>query len=264
VTTSRFELDRLRTQLKPLRLHWFPRLRSTNDHAAALRRRRELYAPAVVLTGHQLAGRGRGGNAWFSGPGSLTVTFAFRAEEHLLTHQLPLVAGLAVREAIEGVLRAAMPADAPAVQLKWPNDILCNGRKLAGLLCERVDRIDLIGVGLNVNLDMARAPRALRDRITSLQRETGLNFDLTDVLSAVAHSLHRRIGRRGDRLFAEYLAEYDRHHALVGKTVTIAGENGSAALTGRCEGLDQQGRLLLRHRQTLHRIIAGHVVARSD
>ena len=86
--TSGFDLSRLRTQIKPFRLHWFPRLRSTNDHAAALRKRGELFAPAMVLTGCQLAGRGRGSHTWWSGPGCLTVTFVIPIEEHLAPHQV--------------------------------------------------------------------------------------------------------------------------------------------------------------------------------
>ena len=70
-----YDLKRLRAALKPFRLHWSPTLRSTNDHAAEVRRRGELYAPAVVLTGRQTAGRGRGAHVWWSGPGCITVTF---------------------------------------------------------------------------------------------------------------------------------------------------------------------------------------------
>ncbi len=261
MSATAFHLARLREQLKPFRLHWFPRLRSTNDHAATLRRRRELFAPAVVLTGHQVAGRGRGGNAWYSAAGALTVTFVFPAEEHLRTHQLPLIAGLAVREAAERLLDAALPHHRPEVQLKWPNDVLCGGRKLAGLLCERIDRVDLIGVGLNVNLDIGRAPAPLRPRITSLSHETGDTLDMTEALITLARALRQRIVRRGERLFAAFLQEYDRHHALVGRQVIVAGENGAPPLSGRCEGLDDQGRLLLHRRGQLHRIIAGHVVA---
>src|SRR5438067_5204541 len=94
-----FNLSLLRKHLRPFRLHWFPRLRSTNDHAAELRRRGKLFAPAMVLTSKQIAGRGRGSNSWWSSEGSLTVTFVFPVEEHLSPHQIPLVAGLAVRDA---------------------------------------------------------------------------------------------------------------------------------------------------------------------
>src|SRR5438270_7466674 len=79
---SRFNLTALRAGVKPFRLHWFPTLRSTNDHAAAMRKRGELFAPAIVLTGRQTAGRGRGSNTWWSGAaGMLTVTFVFPVDE---------------------------------------------------------------------------------------------------------------------------------------------------------------------------------------
>jgi BirA family biotin operon repressor/biotin-[acetyl-CoA-carboxylase] ligase len=153
-----FDLARLRAGLKPFKLHWFPCLRSTNDHAAELRRRGTLFAPAVVLTGRQIAGRGRGNNAWWSSGGSITVTFVFPVEEHLSPHQVPLLAGLAVCDA------AAELSGNADVSLKWPNDVLHDGKKLAGLLCERVRKADLIGVGVNVNNDPRHAPAALRGR----------------------------------------------------------------------------------------------------
>src|SRR5690606_16632698 len=120
------------------------------------------------LTSQQTAGRGRGGNRWFSGSGSLTVTFAMPIEEHLQPHQLPLVAGLAVRATAELLLQSAVRLHLPPVQLKWPNDVLCDGRKVAGLLCERIRRCDLIGIGLNVNLSPSAAVPPLSDTITSL------------------------------------------------------------------------------------------------
>src|SRR6266566_2333174 len=78
-----FDLPRLKKVLKPFRLHFFPRLRSTNDHAALLRKRGDLFAPAVVLAARQIAGRGRGANTWFSAAGSLTVTFVLPADQTL-------------------------------------------------------------------------------------------------------------------------------------------------------------------------------------
>ncbi len=260
---SAFELESLRQQLRPFRLHWFTRLRSTNSHAAVLRRRGELFAPAVVLAGCQTAGRGRGQNGWFSGSGSLTVTFAFPAELHLHTHQLPLVAGLAVRDTVDELLRRLRPDEPSDVQVKWPNDIWCQRRKIAGLLCERLDRIDLIGVGLNVNLACSQAPKALRSRITSLLELTGQTTSMNEALICLANSLRSRIMRRGERLFAELLQEYDRHHALIGQQVTIAGENGAASISGYCQGLDDQGRLVLTNHGKKHHIIAGHVVSQQ-
>ena len=254
--SNSFDLTRLRagTGVKPFRLHFFPRLRSTNDHAATLRKRGDLFAPAIVLTSNQIAGRGRGANTWFSAAGSLTVTFVLPIEEHLDTPQIPLIAGLAVRDAI------AQLTHRDDIQLKWPNDVIHNHRKLAGLLCERVHKADLIGLGVNVNLDPRRAPKGLRHQLTSLSQITGHPLDLTDTLITIANHLHTALSRRGERPFAQTLERYDAYHCLLNRRVTVVGNNNhDPSLTGTVEGIDPQGRLLLRTRTKLERIIAGQV-----
>jgi BirA family biotin operon repressor/biotin-[acetyl-CoA-carboxylase] ligase len=250
---DRYELARLRAGLKPFKLHWFPRLRSTNDHATELRRRGTLFAPAVVLTGRQTAGRGRGSNSWWSGGGSITVTFVFPVEEHLAPHQVPLLAGLAVRDAA-----AKLTGDA-AVSLKWPNDVLHHGKKLAGLLCERVSKADLIGVGVNVNNDPKTAPAVLRGQITSLAAIAGRPIDVNEALTTLAANLHRAMSRRGDRLFVETLNRYDEHHALIGRKVNVVEAGSGRVVSGRCSGIDSMGRLVLRNGRKSHAIIAGQV-----
>ena len=253
MNSSSFNLARLRTGLKPFRLHWFPRLRSTNDHAAELRRRGTLFAPAVVLTGHQTAGRGRGSNSWWSAGGSITVTFVFPVEEHLAPHQIPLVAGLAVRDA------AAQLCGDDGVSLKWPNDVVYGGGKLAGLLCERVSKADLIGVGLNVNVDPRKAPAGLREQITSIATIAGRSADMTEALVVLAKHLHGALSRRGERLFGETLLRYDAHHALAGHKVSVLEAGTQKLLSGRCAGLDSTGRLILRDGKKSHTVIAGQV-----
>ena len=252
---SSFHLGRLRHNVKPFRLHWFSRLRSTNDHAALLRKRGELFAPAIVLTGHQLFGRGRGANSWWSGQGSLTVTFAFAIDQHLAPYHIPLIAGLAVRNA------AAELTGNDEIQLKWPNDLLFHGRKLAGLLCERVDNADLIGLGMNVNVNPRLIPKSLKQNIISLSDIAGQSMEMTAVLSAVAKHLHRMLSHRDEQSFAAVVKEYDRHHALLGRRVVVEGTGEEHSISGICRGLDAMGRLLLKDRRIVHRIVAGHVRA---
>ena len=273
---SSFDLARLRAGLKPFRLHFFTTLRSTNDHAAVLRKRGDLFAPAVVLAARQTAGRGRGSNTWFSAAGSLTVTFVIAENETFAPHHLPLAAGLAARNA------AAELTANDDVKLKWPNDLVVPSaepagrglplsgkpaplRKLAGLLCERIDNIDLVGIGLNVNVPDAPVPKTLRDRVTHLQQlrriDAGKPFDLTAVLITLARHLRTTLVRPPDTSFATFLREYDRHHALVGRTVTVHSPH-EPPISGVCQGLDDTGRLLLRDGKTLHRVIAGHVESR--
>ncbi|HMO25116.1 MAG TPA: biotin--[acetyl-CoA-carboxylase] ligase, partial [Tepidisphaeraceae bacterium] len=164
---DRFSLASLRPQLKPWRLHYFTRLGSTNDHAARLRRDGKLVAPSIGLASRQTRGRGRGSNRWHSPAGCLTVTFALPIDETRLPHQLPLIAGIAGRRAVARLIGSDQ------LKLKWPNDLLHDDLKLAGLLCERVERVDLIGLGLNVNTDPRDTPSAVRDRVTSLRAITG-------------------------------------------------------------------------------------------
>lgn len=264
-----YSLDRLRGGLKPFRLHFFPTLNSTSDHAAVLRRRGELFAPAVVLTSRQRAGRGRGTNTWFSARGSLTATFVLPVNQTFSPHHLPLAAGLAVRNAVAEISRNE------EIQLKWPNDLVFQERqrgmptpprkmrKLAGLLCERLDKVDLIGVGVNVNGPEKMPPKSLGDRMIYLQEVCGPTtapLDLSEVLIVIARHLHSLLVRKSETPFPALLREYDRHHALVGRKVTVRSLDEPPA-SGTCEGLDDMGRLLLRNRSRVHRIIAGHVEA---
>jgi BirA family biotin operon repressor/biotin-[acetyl-CoA-carboxylase] ligase len=255
--SNQFKLKPLRNSIKPFRLHWFSRLSSTNDHATSLRKRKKLFAPAIVLTSHQIAGRGRGSNTWWSGDGSLTVTFVLPVQEHTLPHQVPLIAGLAVRNAL------AAHSGIEDIQLKWPNDLLHRDRKLAGLLCERLDSVDLIGLGVNVNVDPKRMPKALRERVTSLSAIAGVNFDLTSVLIDIAKSLHAALSHRDETQFSQILKEYDRHHALVGRKISVTANAGEPPMSGVCVGLDNIGRLLLKRGSAggtgVSRIIAGQV-----
>jgi BirA family biotin operon repressor/biotin-[acetyl-CoA-carboxylase] ligase len=258
---STFNLTRLRAQVKPFRLHYFSRLRSTNDHAARLRRAKKLFAPSIVLGSHQLAGRGRGENRWWSSQKSLTLTFVLPISEHLQPQQIPLIAGLAVRNALEEL------TGVDSIQLKWPNDLLHADRKLAGLLCERVQNADLIGIGINVNHTAQALPARLRAQSTSLLQLTGAAMDMNAAVAALARHVHTRLSRHNDQHFGAVLREYDRYHALVGRRISVTPNtrnaepsNGSQPLTGVCVGLDRIGRLLLRDRgATVHRIVAGHV-----
>jgi len=252
-----YDLNRLRPALRPFRLHWFPTVGSTNTHAALLRRRGTLYAPAVVLTGRQTAGRGRGSNLWWSPRGCLTTTFVWPIESQLQPQHLPLIVGIAIRRAA-----VAITGDA-TIELKWPNDLLYHDRKLAGLLCERIDRCDLIGLGLNVCPDLAAMPKGLRDKVTSLSAIAGRPIDVTETLITIAHHLHDLLSRSTEQNFPTLLEEYDRHHALIGRTVSIVTGKDDPAVTGIVKGLDDTGRLLLKTPGGMERILSGQVNLRE-
>ena len=250
---STIEVERLRTEIKPFTLHYFTRLNSTNDRAIEMRRDNKLYAPAIVLTPAQMAGRGRGTNKWWSRRGVLTITFAMPIDEQVPPNFVPLMAGLAVRDSVASMLPGH------DIQLKWPNDIYIDGKKLAGLLCERTDKVDLIGLGLNVNFRNNQVPDELQHNIVSMSATANSDFNMTDVIVVITRCLQLMFRHQNEMTFAQLLRRYDEHHALIGRKI-IVGEIGSESpIMGKCEGLDSSGRLLVRDRKVLHRIIAGHV-----
>ena len=251
--SNTLDLTLLGESLRPIRLHHFPTLSSTNDKAAEMRKLGLLYAPAMVLTSRQTAGRGRAGNRWFSDTGSITVTYALPVEEDLQPHQLPLVVGLAVRNACTELTGCR------DIRLKWPNDVIYEGRKLAGLLCERISGVDLIGIGLNVNITPADLPADLRLGVASLSLISGSPHGLTRTLILLTQHLQHGLRTRHSRPFAAFVDQYREHDGLLGRQIAVHPPGEATAIRGTCEGIDSEGRLLLRSGLILHRIIAGSV-----
>ncbi|MFP4353166.1 MAG: biotin--[acetyl-CoA-carboxylase] ligase [Puniceicoccaceae bacterium] len=218
---------------------------STNDDAARLLAAGE-EAPFACLTRRQPGGRGRRGRAWSgASEGNLYASLAFRPDVHpRALHLLPIRAGLHIcrRLGSETGLRPG---------LKWPNDILLGGKKIAGMLAEstlETDRVTALvfGVGLNVNLSRDDLPEDLRATATSLAIEAGRAFALEPIAAAVLEEVLRaergcRLGLDEDRL-ADDWAELACHQ---GETVEIRGGDGSVR-TGTLAGIDRAGSLLLR------------------
>jgi BirA family biotin operon repressor/biotin-[acetyl-CoA-carboxylase] ligase len=141
---------------------------------------------SVLVTDRQTAGRGRLGRAWTAPPGtSLAVSVLVRpAIPRDRYGWLSLLAGVAMTEAVRLIGGAA--------DLKWPNDVLIGGRKVAGILAEaREDRV-VLGLGVNVNVPEAGLPQEVDRPATSLLVETGRDLDRAELLVEVLERLERR------------------------------------------------------------------------
>lgn len=253
-----YRIAELTAALKPWRVVLVPTCSSTNDLASRMRREGRLYAPAVVVTPRQTAGRGRGGNKWKSDPGTLTATFVLPPDEASPPHHLPIVAGLAVRDAVASMLAGVSGGGAVGdVQIKWPNDVLVGGKKVAGLLCERVEGVDLVGVGLNVTTDIGALPADVRGRATSVEL-SGRRLTVSEALLAVAAQIRRATEPRAP--FSAVLRRYDACHVLVGRRMEIR-TSDTDVLRGTCQGLDAQGRLLLQTAAGTERVVSGVVLS---
>ena len=201
---------------------------STNAVVAARARAGEAHGLAVVAE-EQTEGRGRLDRTWVSPPRA-GLTFSVLVRPDLPPDRVgwvPLLAGLAVAMAVRE------QADLAAV-LKWPNDVLVDGRKVAGLLAEAVDGAVVVGIGLNVTTREDELPYA---GAGSLQLAGATTTDRDTLLKAVLRNL---AGVLGDRAYPAYRAMC----TTVGREVRVE-LPGGRSVTGAAEEVDDHGRLVV-------------------
>lgn len=253
-----YDLKRLSERIRPFKLCHTRVITSTNDWARQEVEGGRLQAPALMLADSQSAGRGRGTNTWWSAAGNLAVTFVMQQNPHLEFGQVPLLAGLAVRRAL---VRLTAREE---IGLKWPNDLVVGHRKAAGLLCERLQRVDLIGVGINVNAGSREAPASLREQITSLRELSGTVWNLTDVASELSQDLHRVLSVESKQSVRDMFCEYTRHHWPTDKNVELVDTDRTPRIAGRCVGIDPEGRLLVKTKQGTQALLTGSMISVHD
>lgn len=217
----------------------------------------------LVLADHQTAGRGRGANTWWSAPGALTFSLLLRDRAHNLpAHrwpQLSLAAGLAICDAIDEVASNSRTLELAASQLKWPNDVYLAGKKLAGILVESTTgptACIILGIGINVNNSFAAAPPELQTRATSLQDAAGPTFSRTEVLLAVLKGLAASL-KSLQSAACSLRPAYSRRCLLTGRTVEVALHDRN--ITGKCQGIDDDGALLVETASGTERLSSGTV-----
>jgi BirA family biotin operon repressor/biotin-[acetyl-CoA-carboxylase] ligase len=237
-------------------------LPSTNSEALALARRGET-GPLWVTARQQTAGRGRRGNAWISVSGNLYATLLLcdpAAPEN--APQLSFVAALAVFDAI--VDRAAALREKLA--LKWPNDILCGGAKLAGILIESETIATRLAVAIGIGVNCMHHPLETAYPATDLAA-AGVAVSAEDLFFALSGAMTRRLAqwRRGDD-FQSIRTDWLERAAGIGGEMRVRLPK-NREFVGRAEALDERGQLLLRLADgTLQTITAGDVfpVAASE
>ncbi|HVS54479.1 MAG TPA: biotin--[acetyl-CoA-carboxylase] ligase [Opitutaceae bacterium] len=235
---------------------------STNDEAA-----RQLgegrATPFAVLARRQTHGRGRFGRTWHSeANGNLYASFAFRPRvepERMQTFTLWMGVNLCELLANFAHVTAA---------LKWPNDLLFDGRKAGGMLTEaRVDadqiRDLVFGLGLNVNSAASAWPADLARRAVSLAEVTGAPLDLNRLAAALIGRVLLAYQAFADGEHAKTFADlWNRYDVLRGKPVTLL--EGGRRHHGIVVGVDDEGALLLRDDAHTHRFRAGEVTIEKE
>ena len=236
------------------RVEVVPVCASTNS--LALDRARAGDPSGTAVAGEiQTAGRGRHGNRWVAPPGgsiALSMIWQFPAASMPLSG-LSLVAGIACLDALDGLGIAG-------VGVKWPNDLVAQGRKLGGILVEVAGRAAVVGVGLNVRLPPTLAADLGQPVIdlVSLSAPRSRNA----LVAAVARELARSLAGFEQLGFAAYREAWTARHALQGERVRVL-PAGRAPVEGRAVGVADDGALLVETPSGVERFLSAEVSLRA-
>jgi BirA family biotin operon repressor/biotin-[acetyl-CoA-carboxylase] ligase len=235
----------------------FEETTSTNDVIEKLARD-GVKEGVVVFAESQTKGRGRLGRKWIS-PERKGLWFSILLRPDLRpqeTTQLTVASATALRRAIQSET-GLQP------EIKWPNDILIGGKKVAGILTElsaELDRVKhiILGIGVDVNLVAGEFPPELRKLATSLKIESGRAIERPELAAAILRELDFDYARICAGKFTAVADEWEAHCATIGHDVTI--QIGGRKIRGRAESLDDDGALLVRTEHGhLERITGGDV-----
>jgi BirA family biotin operon repressor/biotin-[acetyl-CoA-carboxylase] ligase len=220
---------------------------STNTWAIA--HAEKLTHGSVVFTPRQTAGRGQHGRVWIAPEGVLTASFIV---DRIPPQHLPgfsLAVGLAVIAAIEKLVPSLR------LELKWPNDVLIESRKLAGILCETSSGLPgrvVVGIGLNRCADLHL------DGALSLHQVTSAVPEAMVLLEHLRHQLLQVSAIAAESGLSSLLADLRSRDFLYDRTLTLT--LGDELITGRSLGVDAQGRLQLQlPDQSIRAFSAGHI-----
>jgi len=227
------------------RIELFDCLPSTNREAVQLAQA-EVEHGTVIVADSQTAGRGRLSRSWFSPAGAnlycSVVLRTARPPERLTEwlSWLPLISALAAAEAIEQV-------SSIHVSVKWPNDLLISERKVGGILCEsgtgtRSGPFQIIGIGVNVNIDRTDWPADLRASATSIWEERKIVVDRNRLLAQLLHELEECLDELALHGTSRLALAYHQRSATIGRRVHATLANGEI-LVGLAEGVGQDGSL---------------------
>jgi BirA family transcriptional regulator, biotin operon repressor / biotin---[acetyl-CoA-carboxylase] ligase len=220
-------------------LVFVPECHSTNDLAIQLSHQSNTPEGTVVITNHQTSGRGQRGNTWEATPGQ-NFTFSLLIKPVFLSvadqFYLPVFTSLALLDYLK-------EKTSETIQIKWPNDILIKGKKIAGVLIENQLQggrfsNSIIGIGLNMNQKMFDMPTA-----TSLYQVTGVESDLVKEHETLLEKLERRYLQLKQKHYKEMKDAYLTNLYWINEEHTFSGSG--VEFSGVISGINEMGKLMI-------------------
>ncbi len=228
---------------------------STNSYLQRelIREDKSSVLPWVVTSKRQTAGRGRNGNSWLSHENSITFSIAWQPETQELERlsMLPLHIGVAVSEAVRPFVQSSP-------KVKWPNDVMLDGKKLAGILIESFRRPNLtsdsrsqifvIGIGLNVANEFTELQSEIASKATSVREHLNPSLEISDqdLASLLFESILHKICSTFKTLSqttSDLMEKWSRYCFLTGKQVSV--DTSSGLINGECHGIDDRGAIVI-------------------
>jgi BirA family biotin operon repressor/biotin-[acetyl-CoA-carboxylase] ligase len=235
---------------------------STNRRAKLLA---EQGAPegTLIVADTQSGGRGRRGRTWFS-PAHTGIYTSLILRPSIPPGEAPRCALLTSVAVAESLLNGSGVRGT----IKWPNDILVKGKKIAGILVEIGTELDMVeymivGVGLNVNTPPDDFPPEIRDRATSILAETGMAVRRVDVLCEFLKQFEKYYEMFTDGRFNDILDQWKAFEDVIGRTIRV--DSAGTAYSGTAAEIDPDGALLVRDSHgRLHRVFSGDITVMHE
>ncbi|MBN2366962.1 MAG: biotin--[acetyl-CoA-carboxylase] ligase [Calditrichaeota bacterium] len=232
-----------------INIFYYPSIDSTNTRAVSLAREGKPEW-TVVFASEQTAGKGRINRIWWSPPDlGLWFSVILRPKIRVKSvNLLNLALALTIRSFIEKLVTEKLPENPPRIQVKWPNDILLEGKKICGILLESEitpQKIKYIvaGIGLNVNQGRDDFPADLSSRAISIKMVTGENYVIFRLLTQFLKYFYNDFNQLREKKFNYIVSEYENHLAFTNQYVEIHLQD--KVIAGVQKGIDPAGNLVL-------------------
>ena len=208
----------------------------------------EMPEGALAVCDEQTTGRGRQGRAWTAPPGTaILCSVLLRPPSERVVTDLSLVAGTAVAEAVEGAIGLA-------VQVKWPNDVMLNRRKVAGILAEASGSRVVLGIGVNVNQERSQLPGETKVPAASLFTSDGIRRERAPLLASVVEHLERSYDAWLESGLDGIYASLGSRDFLRGRRVTVGESDGIGVK------IDRDGRFLFAAGDEVRAVESGEIL----
>ncbi len=243
----------LKTNVIGKEIEYFKEIESTNVIASEIAG--SVAEGTVVIAESQTGGRGRLGRKWISPEGGVWLSIILKPKiQPSYAPRITILAGVSVAKTIRSF--------GPEAMIKWPNDVLINGKKVCGILTEieaEIDMIDhcVVGIGIDANVDTESFPEEFRDSSTSLKKELGHEINRVEFVQKLLEEFEVLYLKFQEGDFTAILEEWRSMSATIGEWVKITTQ--TRTIYGEAIGVDNEGALILETDEgKLEKIVAGN------